>query len=96
MKQPETIFKERVQRALGERFPAAWFFKSSERSIRGIPDIIGVIRGRFVALELKVGFNRADPLQTYVIEKIRRAGGYAKVVTPLNLQETLEELEGVV
>lgn len=92
MKQPETLFKERVQRDLKARFPDAWFFKSSERSIRGIPDIIGVIRGRFVALELKVGKNKADALQRYVIEKIKKAGGYAKVVTPENLPETLGEM----
>jgi hypothetical protein len=92
MKQPETVFKERVQRQLKELFPDAWFFKSSERSLRGIPDIIGVIRGRFVALELKVGHNKPDALQTYVLNRIKKAGGYAKAVWPRNLEETLKEL----
>lgn len=92
MKQPETVFKERVQRLLKEHFPDAWFFKSSERSIRGIPDIIGVHRGRFIALELKVGRNKADALQTYVISKIDGAGGFARVVTPVNLAEILDEM----
>ena len=92
MKQPETIFKERVQRLLKEKFPDAWFFKSSERSIRGIPDIIGVLGGRFIALELKVGRNKADALQAYVLLKIKAAGGYAKVVTPVNLAAILEEM----
>lgn len=91
--QPETRFKVRVQRELKERFPDAWFFKSSERSIRGIPDLIGVIRGRFIALELKVGKNRADALQGWTLRRIERAGGTALVVTPETLSQTLSLLE---
>jgi len=92
LKQPETLFKERVQRLLKDHFPHAWFFKSAERSVRGIPDIIGVINGRFVALELKVGLNPLDALQRHILKRIRTAGGYAKEVRPENLHETFKEL----
>jgi hypothetical protein len=95
VKQPETLFKERVQRLIRERYPTAWFFKSSERSIRGIPDLIGVLHGRFIALELKVGYNKADSLQSYILKKIANAGGYARVVTPTNLHLILTEMEGI-
>lgn len=47
----------------------------------GIPDIIGCIGGRFVALEVKVPGNKATRLQELVISRIRVAGGIAGVVT---------------
>lgn len=41
----------------------------------GISDIIGVVRGRFVAIELKVGKNRPTALQSRFLDEVRRALG---------------------
>ena len=92
--QPETRFKIRIRKHLDE-IPKSWWFKVQLRALRGIPDIIGCVRGRFVALELKVEGNKADPLQGWVIKKIAAAGGYARVVYPHNMAEVLAELEGL-
>lgn len=92
MKQPETLFKEKVLRQLRERVPDAWFFKSAERSVRGIPDMIICRKGRFVAWELKVD-SPLEALQGHIIRKIVAAGGVARVVTPKTLPEAIKELE---
>ena len=63
--------------------------------MRGIPDIIMSVGGRFVAWELKVPPNKLkqDSLQYYVLKKIAESGGYAAEVTPNNLKEHLERIE---
>ena len=56
----------------------------------GIPDIIVCYRGRFIALECKVGKNNPTVLQAQTIRQIIAAGGYAMVV------RTLEEVRQVI
>jgi hypothetical protein len=89
--QPETKFKMQVQARL-KTLPGCWYFKVNQRALRGIPDIIGCYRGNFFALELKVGKNKVDPLQSHVIDLIRDSGGFAAVVYPHNIDEVLQEL----
>lgn len=50
-------------------------------SSRGVPDILLCIKGAFVAVELKVGDNRPTPLQAEYMERIKKAGGMAMVIT---------------
>lgn len=58
-----------------------WFYKASDRYRAGIPDIIGCVKGAFVALELKVEPNRTTKLQDYEIERIEKEMGYVAVVS---------------
>ena len=46
----------------------------------GIPDIIVCYKGRFIAFEAKVGYNKPTELQTQTINQIIRSGGIAEVV----------------
>jgi len=61
-----------------------FFWKASDKFHAGIPDIIGCVQGRFVAIEVKIDNNQPTPLQRHYIEKIRKHGGFAEVVTYLN------------
>lgn len=61
-------------------------------SLRGVPDFIGVVKGRFVALELKTSDGTVDKLQAWTLKKLERCGAYAKVVTPENYLQILKEL----
>ena len=78
-----------------------WFTKIQAGSIRGIPDIIGVLNGHFFAWELKRSEAEArkksprQALQYYIIGKIQSAGGVGKVVYPENLEEAIAELFAV-
>lgn len=93
MKQPETLFKEKVQRRLRQEFGGEiWFFKTSERSVRGIPDIVICYCGRLVVWELKVD-SPLETLQEHVLRRVKAAGGVARVVTPKTLPEAIRELK---
>lgn len=89
MKKPESQFKEKVLKDLGE-FENIYVLKTQERSRRGVPDILACINGKFVALELKTDSGKIAKLQEHVIGKIRRAQGFAIVTTPSEWEMHLE------
>ena len=62
--------------------PECFFWKEhgGQYGTAGIPDIIVCHKGRFIALEAKVGRNTPTKLQAATIDKIRQAGGTAAVV----------------
>ena len=61
-----------------------FFWKASDRFRAGIPDVIGVVAGQFIAIEMKIDYNTATPLQTHTLAVIRDNGGFAEVVTYKN------------
>jgi hypothetical protein len=93
-KQPETKFKEKVLVKL-RQVPKSYWIKIQSVAIRGIPDILGVVNGRFVALELKVPPNRlhAGSLQWFTLKALEAAGAVAREVIPDNFDEILEEIK---
>lgn len=78
--------------------PNSKFFTKEAKSIRGIPDIIGCISGKFIALEVKRSEAEARgntgriALQKQFIKETLKAGGYASLIYPENHEEILEEL----
>lgn len=65
-------------------------------SVRGTPDVIGVINGVPFAWELKRSkFINADPLQRWELRRFKKAGGLARTVTPANFEECFQELEAI-
>jgi hypothetical protein len=91
-RKPETLFEEKVRDDLA-LLKGGWFFKLMAGSIRGLPDRVGCLKGRFIALELKVGPNRADKLQGWTLGKLKAAGAYTAVVTPENWGKIYAELQ---
>ena len=95
-KQPETLFKERALKDL-QRFNNAWFLKVQMLVARGIPDILACINGHFVAIELKRNkASKPTKLQSYVLQKIRKAGGLSYVAYPENWDGILEDIRNEV
>lgn len=80
-----------IERVLDEA--GAWYFKtwgSAQRA--GLPDYIGCVDGRFVAVESKArGARRGvTALQRVVLDRIRRAGGIAlEIRSGLELRDEL-------
>ena len=66
--------------------PQSHFFKvhGGPYQSTGISDLIGVFRGQFVAIELKVGYNTATPRQKWFLGKITEAKGAATVCRSLD------------
>lgn len=61
---------------------------------KGAPDLILIIDGRFVALELKVGDNDMQPDQRIHKMRIERSGGMHYVPRSLNdVKKIIEELQ---
>jgi hypothetical protein len=71
-------------------------FTIQQASIRGTPDLLVSINGRFVALELKRSSTApATELQLYNIARINESGGYAALVYPENLDVIMKTLEDI-
>ena len=71
-----------------------WKEHGGQYGTAGIPDIIVCYKGRFIALEAKVGINMPTKLQAATIDKIRQAGGTAAVVRSVaDVQAVISEME---
>ena len=51
------------------------FFSIQQQSLCGHPDILMVLNGWFVALELKSENGKPRPLQQYHLDEVEKAGG---------------------
>lgn len=91
----ETRFKEKVHADL-KTLEHSWFFKTSERAVRGILDDIICCRGVFVAVELKLRENKKkDALQDYNIARIIACGGYAFKAYPDTWPEIFKVIQDI-
>ena len=87
----ETALKTKVLNWLRKEFPEGFFWKSSDNFTAGLPDIIGCIKTRMIAIELKVGKNEATLQQIYTIKKLGAAGAITGICYDLN--EVIELLQ---
>lgn len=88
---PEAQLVTKIKKAITTRYPEAWIIKQhgSAFSTAGVPDLLVIIDGAAVMLEVKAAkpmesansvMSRVTPLQMETITKIRKAGGVAEVV----------------
>ena len=75
----ETKLKNKVIQFIRRQYPDAWIYKAADRFTSGIPDLLLCKKGRFYAIELKVGSNKATPIQEFVMREICKAGGRVSV-----------------
>jgi hypothetical protein len=93
----EMLFKRSFMKRL-RSIPKSWFFSKEALSIRGIPDIIGVVDGKFIALELKRDKKEAEKttgriaLQKHNVNKVVQLGGFAAIVYPENADYILDSI----
>ena len=77
----EAALIQKIRKSLAT-VPECFFWKEhgGQYGTAGIPDIIVCHKGRFIALEAKVGRNTPTKLQAATIDQNRKAGGTAVVV----------------
>ena len=95
MRMNEAALIQRIRKYLAT-VPECFFWKEhgGQYGTAGIPDVIVCHKGRFIALEAKVGKNKPTKLQAATIDKIRQAGGAAAVVCSVeDVRVVLEESE---
>lgn len=61
-------------------------------SISGTPDIIGCVGPLFVAIEVKTDKGVSSALQVYKRERIAKCGSIAMVISPKNLEASINFL----
>ena len=88
---PETRLTKRITDHLAKLDEPIWWFKvhGSQYQQAGVPDLIVCYMGRFVGLEVKVGKNKASPIQMHIGKKIEDAMGSFAVV------RSIEEVDAV-
>lgn len=82
---PEGKVKKQIKQILEEL--DVWFFMPPANGYgrAGIPDFVGCLRGRFIAIEAKAGKGTTTALQDREIRRIKDAGGFVLIVNETNL-----------
>ena len=89
---PETKFRQSKVIPFISTLPNTTHFSVQQQAIRGTPDILACINGKFIALELKAENGVVSLLQAKKLSDIDNAGGLALVVTPSNWKLVLNLL----
>jgi Holliday junction resolvase len=78
------------------KYDVYYFFPATHGYGRsGVPDVVGCVRGKFIAIECKAGDNKPTALQEREISNIQKAKGHVMVVNEGNidlLEQVLKEL----
>lgn len=93
MSQPEAKLSKKIMQAW--RAKGAFCFKvwGSAHQMSGVPDIVGVFKGRFVACETKMPGNEPSRIQQHRIKQIEAAGG--RCVVAYSVEAAVELLEDI-
>jgi hypothetical protein len=92
-KQKEAVFAEAIDKDLRREFGRDIFIENiQQKSKKGTPDRLICLKGKFVALELKVDGGSATEIQIKKLLEINVAGGKGFIVYPHTWPLVLEEL----
>jgi Holliday junction resolvase len=84
---PETKVKDKVVKVLKAEGVYYFFPATFGMGRSGVPDIIGCVQGKFLAIECKAGGNKPSVLQQRELHAINTAGGVAVVINEDNIDE---------
>jgi len=92
---PEAKVKKKVKELLDQM--GVYHFSPMQNGMgrAGIPDIIGCLDGRFIAIECKAGKGTTTALQERELTRIQNAGGLALVVNEENMNQLWEIKEWI-
>lgn len=83
----EKIFENKIKDYLDDH--GCWhvkFFANAFTKV-GIPDILSVVNGYFVAIEVKAPNGKPSELQKYNVNRINECHGFAVVVCPKQFED---------
>ena len=91
----EKKLETRLKKILKDR--GAWYLKTFSDGVQraGVPDLLVCYRGHFIGIEVKSERGKPTQLQLIEIREIKKAGGYAFVIRPSNLDELVEFLDKI-
>lgn len=76
----ESTYQTKVLKILRDRGAYVETIWGGGYQASGIPDIVGVYKGVFLGLELKVKSNKPSPIQVAKINMIRKAQGVGAII----------------
>lgn len=79
-----------IQKAVRQEHPRAFVVKLADRHTRGLPDLLIVLPGITLFVEVKVPGGTIRPIQRLVHDEIERAGGC--VIVAYSVEEVLDQL----
>lgn len=87
----EKVFENKIKKYL-DSLPNCWYFKfwAGPYSKSGIPDIIALINGKFVGIEVKGHTGKASELQKRNIRLINQCGGWGLILYPKDFDKFKE------
>ena len=89
----ERTFQSKVIKELKKKFKDSIVLKLDAGYIQGIPDILILKGNRWAALEIKRDDKyKCQPNQKYYVERMNNMS-FARIVTPENWKEVLNELQ---
>jgi hypothetical protein len=71
----ETQLKNQVRTAVRNLYPGAFIWKIHDNFTAGIPDLLIIIQGVHIFIELKTPKGKVEPIQEWTLYKIKEAGG---------------------
>jgi Holliday junction resolvase len=86
---PEKKVKDKVVKILKAEGVYYFFPATFGMGRSGVPDIVGCVQGKFLAIECKAGGNKPSVLQQRELHAINTAGGVAVVINEDNIDEVV-------
>ena len=79
---PEALVKKQIAARLNSLKPSVWFFCPAMGAFgfSGVPDFVGVYKGKFFAIEAKADGKNPTKLQEMCMSMIIAAGGHSMVI----------------
>lgn len=92
----EKQFEKRVKAYLESK--GCWLLKTWSNGVQreGVPDLLVCCNGHFVGIELKAATGHPTKLQTWNVNKIRKAGGVAMVLYPDQFEDFQQLIEHLI
>ena len=86
----ETKIKNKVIKALKERFDGIWIWKTCDMYRAGIPDLLCIYKGFVFFIELKTPTGKLSKIQEVTIEEIISSGVQVYVINSVGQVENIE------
>lgn len=91
--QPESRLSRSFMQLMRSRGAYVWKNHGSEFMPAGLPDIVGVYRGHFIAVETKMPGNTPSPVQQICHRRIEQSGG--RVIVASHIDEVFQMLNQI-
>ena len=99
IRQLEKDYERQLRDRLRRFRDSFWYPKEGPQSFRGRSDLLGIIRGRAIALEVKISIKDMNhprtKLQEYFIHCVNKAGGFGAFIYKENEEEIFAKLREI-